>query len=86
MVLTKPVMNKSGMVLLGEGTELTETWVRRIQDMELTGICVDGPELPQIPKEQLLLELDKRFMAVEDKPHMGLLKRVIKQHLEALYE
>ncbi len=86
MILMKPVLNKAGIVLLGEGTELTETWVRRIQDMELTGIWIDGPELPQIPKEQLLAELDERFEQSQDKPYMADLKRIIRQHIEGLYE
>jgi len=85
MKLTKPVLNKAGMVLLGEGTELTETWVRRIQDMDLTNIYVEGSDLPQAPKEELLEGLAKRFAKVENQPHMALLKRVLKQHIESLY-
>ena len=86
MKLTKPVLNKAGMVLLGEGTELTETWVRRIQDMDLPAIYVEGPELPQAPKEELLDQLATRFAKVESKPHMAFLKGVLKKHIESLYE
>lgn len=86
MKLTKPVLNKAGMVLLGEGTELTETWVRRIQDMDIANIHVDGPELEKVPKEELLAELDRRFKNVESKPYMGQLKRALQQHIESLYE
>ena len=86
MKLAKPILNKAGIVLLGEGTELSETWVRRIQDMELANIYVEGPEQPTVPKEKLLEQLDERFKNVEDKPHMAMLKRVIRQHIEGLYE
>lgn len=85
MKLTKPVLNKAGMVLLGEGTELTETWIRRIQDMDIAGIHVDGPEESRVPKEELSAEVDGRFKNTENKPYMGLLKRALKRHIESLY-
>ncbi len=86
MRLVRPVLNKAGMILLGEGTELTEVWVRRIQDMDIPVIHVDGPDLPKVPKEDLLDRLEKRFAPVEDQPHMALLKHVLKDHIESLYE
>jgi len=86
MKLAKPVLNKAGIVLLGEGTELSETWVRRIQDMELVNVCVEGPNLPKTSKEEALAQLDERFKKVLDKPHMAMLKKVIQRHIEGLYE
>jgi hypothetical protein len=85
MKLTKPVLNKAGMMLLGEGTELTETWIRRIQDMDIAVVHVDGPEPERVPKEELLAEVDKRFKNMENKPYMGQLKRALQRHIECLY-
>jgi hypothetical protein len=86
MKLTKPVLNKAGMILLTEGTELTDSWIRRIRDMDLNSIHVDGPDLDKITKQELLAQLDRRFEYVENKPHMAFLKRVLKEHIESLYE
>ncbi len=86
MKLIKPVMNKAGMVLLGEGTELNETWIRRIQDMDIANVFVEGSETERPPREEVLAQLDARFRYVENKPYMSLIKSVLKQHIESLYE
>jgi hypothetical protein len=86
MKLTKPILNKAGIVLLGEGTELTETWIERIQDMDIADVQVEGSEQPLESKEELLAQVDERFKRVEDKPYMALFKRIIREHIEKLYE
>ena len=85
MRLLKPVLNKSGMTLLAQGTELSETWIRRIQDMEIESIHIDAPVEPAVPKEEMLEQLDKRFRNVENKPYMGLIKRSVQEHIEEMY-
>jgi len=86
MKLAKPVTAKNGMVMLGEGTELTETWIERIHDMDITSIFVDGPPVQTLSKEEALANLEARFAQVEDKPYMNLIKKVTKEHIEGLYE
>jgi hypothetical protein len=86
MKLAKPVMAKNGMVMLGEGTELTEIWIERIQDMDIHTVFIDGPTVQTLSMEEALSALDERFALVEDKPYMKNIKKIVKQHIEGLYE
>ncbi len=85
MKLAKPIVGKNGMVMLGEGTELTEKWIERIQDMEINGIFVDGPPVQTIPREEALANLEARFVLVEGKPFMNSIKKIVQEHIEGLY-
>jgi len=86
MKLAKPVTAKNGMVMLGEGTELSETWIERIRNMDVTSIFVDGPPVQTLSKEEALASLEARFARLEDKPYMSLIKKIVKEHIEGLYE
>ena len=86
MKLAKPVANKNGMVMLGEGTELTAKWIERIQDMDITNIFVEGPPIQTISKEEALDNFNTRFSHVEGKPYMNVIKKIVKEHIESLYE
>lgn len=85
MKLAKSIMTPNGMVMLGEGTELNEKWIERIQDMEIASIYVDGPPVQTISKDEALANLDDRFALVEGKPFMNSIKKLIKEHIEGLY-
>jgi hypothetical protein len=86
MKLSKPVIAKNGMVMLGEGTELTATWIERIQDMDIANIFVEGPPIQTISKEEALDKLNERFSHVEGKPYINVIKKIVKAHIEGLYE
>ena len=86
MKLAKPVTAKNGMVMLGEGTELTDKWIERIQDMDIANIFVEGPPIQTIPRGEALDNLNERFAHVDDKPYMNVIKKIVKQHIEGLYE
>ncbi|MCX5813528.1 MAG: hypothetical protein NT178_13440 [Proteobacteria bacterium] len=86
MKITRPVLNESGMVLLSEDTELTEATIEKLKNMDVDGVYVKGLSKPEKPKEEALLELYKRFEKVEHEPYMDMLKRVLKEHIEGLYE
>ncbi len=86
MKLAKPVTAGSGMVLLGEGTELTAARIERIQDMNIASVFVEGPPVQAVGKEEALDNLDARFSRVEGKPAMDRIKRIVKEHIEGLYE
>jgi len=85
MKLTKPVVNNAGMVLLGEGTELTDTLIERLLNMDIGSVYVEGTANPGKSKEEMLAELDARFKKTENEPNMGTLKRLLKEHIEELY-
>jgi len=86
MKLAKPIVGKNGMVMLGEGTELTEKWVERIQDMEIASVFIEGPPVQTISKEEALANLDARFNLVQDKPFMNSIKKLVQEHIEGLYD
>lgn len=85
MRLAKPVLGQNGMVLLPEGAELTEKLIARIQEMDVAAISVEGPSEQAVPLEEALAALDRRFAAVQEKPHMTALKRLVRKHIEGLY-
>jgi hypothetical protein len=85
MKLLRPVTDKNGMVLLSEGTVLSEKWIERIQDMAIEAVYIDGPTQKTIPKEEELARLDARFKYMEDVPYMKLLKKIVREHIEGLY-
>jgi hypothetical protein len=86
MILAKPIVTKNGMVMLGEGTPLTEKWIERIQDMEIASVFIDGPPIQTVSKEEALARLETRFALVEGKPFMNFIKKLVKEHIEGLYE
>lgn len=85
MKLAKPVMNQSGLVVLAEDTELTTTLIEKIHDMEIVGVFIKGMTQPDIPKEEMLTDLDRRFKNVENEPYMDVIKQVLREHIEELY-
>ena len=85
MVLGKPLTSKNGMVILGEGAELTEKWIERIRDMDAEGIFVTGPSEQPIPLDEALALLEERFETVLDKPYMRLIKKLVRTHISKLY-
>jgi hypothetical protein len=86
MKLAKPVENSSGMVLLGENTELTVELIDKIKDMGIDSVYIQGMTKPSVPVEVMLSDLDARFKTVENEPYMDVLKKVFIEHIESLYE
>ncbi len=86
MIIVKPITMKNGMVILGEGVELTKSWVERVQEMDIDGVYIDAPEGQKITKEDAIAQLDARFQPVVDRPYMIRLKAILREHIEGLYE
>jgi len=86
MKLARPVLNESGFVMIGEDVELTEMLIEKIQAMGVDSVYIHGASKVRPPKEEVLAALDDRFRNVEAMPNMGLLKKVIADHIEGLYE
>ena len=84
MILAKPLL-RGTMVILGEGTQLTGTWISRIGDMEIDHLFIERHPEQAIPKEEALAQLDVRFKHVQDLPYMSSLKKIVKEHIEGLY-
>jgi predicted metal-dependent phosphoesterase TrpH len=86
MKLAKPICGQNGMVMLTEGTELTEKWIERIQDMDISGVFVEGSREPKISREEALTALEERFPAVLQGPYMAEIKKAVRLHIESLYD
>ena len=54
--------------------------------MEIASVFIDGPPIQAIPKEQALSDLEARFALVDGKPYMNAIKKIVKEHIEGLYE
>jgi hypothetical protein len=85
MKLAKPILSKAGMVMLSEGTELTEKWIERMQDMGLESILIDAPAEQTISRENAIAQLESRFKLVANQPLMENIKNILKEHIEGLY-
>jgi len=86
MRLAKPILNRTGMVLLSEGTELTESWIRRIQDTDLReAVFIEGKAEPKVPLEEMITALEKRFQTSKGNPRMDMIKRAAERHIRELY-
>ncbi|MFO0751784.1 MAG: hypothetical protein U0411_00480 [Thermodesulfovibrionales bacterium] len=85
MKLAKPVVNESGMILLGEGTELTEAHIERLQNMTIGSVTVTGSAQSKKPKEEMLAALDARFSKTEGEPYMSFIKQVLAEQIEEAY-
>ena len=85
MILSKPVTNANGVVMLAEGTELTDSVIEKMRDMDIDYVYVKGGLEGDTTLEQMLADLDKRFLSVEEAPYMDVIKKAVREHLEALY-
>ena len=85
MKLSHPLTAPNGLVLLSEGTELTEKWISRIGDMNVDFVHIEGPADPGMPREEMMARLDARFAPVETRPPMCRIKKIVREHIETLY-
>jgi hypothetical protein len=85
MVLSRPVVNKNGLVMLAEGTELTQALIDKIIQMDVAGADIKGYSQPAVPQEEMLAQLEARFKNVLDEPHMSEIKELMREHIVGLY-
>jgi hypothetical protein len=85
MILSKAVTNTNGILILPEETELTDSLIRKIHNMDIETVYVKGEPGAGSSLEQMLADLDRRFSNVEKAPYMNVIKRVVKKHIEDLY-
>jgi len=86
MKLAEPLVNKEGLILVAENTELTEAIIEKIHDMDVQAIRVKGAPKILPPKEEVLAQIEKRFRNVGAVAPMDVLKRLLTEHIESLYE
>lgn len=86
MKLAQPIQNESGMVLLGEGTEITPSIIDRLHEMGLTSVLIQGKRMPKKSKEDVLADIDERFKKTENEKYMGSIKISLLEHIDELYK
>ncbi len=86
MKLERPVLNKNGLMMIGVDAELTGALIEKIQEMDIQVVHVHGTSEASLPREEALALLDGRFRHVEAAPHMDVLKKLLREHIEGLYE
>jgi len=86
MKLARPVFNKDRVVLVGQGTELTPSLISKIAAMGIPSVRVHGATKPPIPRDAAFAAIDERFRNVQGMPYMETLKKLMKEHIEGLYE
>lgn len=86
MKLAQPVKNESDIVLLAEGTELSFTTIERLMNMGIASVMIEGKATPLKSKEDVLKEIDARFKKTENERHVGMLKKVLIEHINELYK
>ncbi len=84
MKLTRPVRTEHGVLLLDQGTEISDTILRRLETSCIKWVYVasnggDGTRM------EMLARLDARFSKTVMEPHMGAIKAALRDHLDALY-
>lgn len=87
MVLGKPLSRKDGVVLMGEGTVLTEQLIDRLKDMDIAKVFVKGRPLTVEGEEsktleQRLHEVDNRFSLVEEDRLSCQIRDIIKADIK----
>lgn len=86
MKLAKPVLNENGRVLCGDGVELTDALLSKLEKMDVEKITVEGfpISMPGVERKSLktqLEELDERFKKVESNPVFSGIKEIFKKQL-----
>lgn len=84
MKLAQDVVNEAGMVVIPAGKELTDSLINKLSKMNIEVIYIEGQkELP--PINQVLDELEKRFMKINDTQTL-LLKKALLEHIQEMYQ
>jgi len=88
MILEKPVLRDNGLVLVAEGTELSEPLISRLENMGVKNIIVQGEPLDlegmagSTSYAQRIERLEHLFRKFKDDPWMNQVKSFLKAYYE----
>lgn len=77
--------NSAAAIIIDPSHEL-EPYLDYVRDMDIQGAFVQGFSSPATPKDEMLGGLEDRFASVPDEPRLAILKKIMRDHLEGLYE
>lgn len=95
MKITKPVMDKTGIILLKEGIELTEIWIERLKARKIESIVVEDDATESVLVSQEELEkihreidegIDNMFSDVVNDPIMQEIAKCAKKFHKSRYK
>lgn len=82
MVLAKPVVRENGVVLMGEGTQLSAQLIERLAGLEIPKIVVKGRPIDTGAAEKTLSELledvEARFSTVSGDKFCAQIKEIVR--------
>jgi hypothetical protein len=85
MKLAKSVLSEKGLLLCGEGVELSEALISRLSNMGIPKITVEGHPVdtgvPEKSPEEQLQDLEKRFEKAVSNPVMKMIKDVFEKRI-----
>jgi len=85
MKLAKSVLNEKGLVLCGEGVELSDALISRLSNMGIPKITVEGHPVDtgvaEKPPEEQLRDLEKRFEKISSDPVMKMIKEIFEKRI-----
>ena len=84
MQLSRPVLNGAGALLIDQGATITQEMIGRLVNADIRYVFVIGGEANGA-LEEMLSALETRFARTKDDPHMGRLRRLLREHLQELY-
>jgi hypothetical protein len=84
MQLSRSVLNGGGAMLVDQGVKVSEDMIRKLANAGIRYVFVVD-RLDEDPLAEALSALEGRFAVTGDEPHMGRLKRLLKEHLQELY-
>ncbi|WP_045210844.1 hypothetical protein [Desulfonatronovibrio magnus] len=88
MVLAKPILRDNGMVLVAEGTEITDTLITRLENMDIPSVVVQGHPVemegvdPPKTYKQRVQEMDHLFRNFNDDQWMTRMKLFLKAYFK----
>ncbi len=84
MILSRPVNNHAGGVLVEAGTALTAPLITRLLKAGVRSVGVVGKS-DIATEESVLRQLRKRFEMTRDRPHMALLESIMAGYIQDFY-
>ena len=82
-ILSEPLLNGEGKVLLPKGARLSPAVVSRMQSWGITTLAIEGSGSGETggPEAERVEELERRFAGLEDDSLMMYIKETAKKHL-----
>ena len=84
MQLSRHILNSAGTLLIDQGAAITQEMIEKLINADIRYVSVMGGEA-NASLEEALSALETRFARTKDDPHMGRLRRLLREHLQELY-